>query len=108
MPSDSKLDSILIEVTKRITQAIAPEKIYLFGSHAWGHPTVDSDIDLFVIVNKSDQPAYRRSRAVYKHLHGLREPIEIVVRTKEEVERGKSVTTSLTRKVLDQGKLIYG
>jgi len=96
------------EATKRISQAIKPENIYLFGSHAWGSPTSDSDIDLFIVVSESDQPPYRRSRAVYHSLHGIRAPIEVVVRTREEVERSKLVVTSLTRKVLDQGKLLYG
>ena len=68
----------------------------------------ESDIDLFIIVKDSDQPPYQRSRNVYHFLRGMRAPIEIVVRTNEEVERSKSVVTSLTRKVLEQGKLLYG
>ena len=98
----------LAEATKRISMALKPEKIFLFGSHAWGLPTPDSDIDLFIIVKDSDQPPYQRSRNVYHFLRGMRAPIEIVVRTNEEVERSKSVVTSLTRKVLEQGKLLYG
>ncbi len=105
---DSSLNKAIGEATKRISQAIKPEKIYLFGSHAWGSPTSDSDIDLFIVVSESDQPSYRRSREVYHSLHGIRAPIEVVVRTREEVERSKSVITSLTRKVLNQGKLLYG
>lgn len=99
---------VIAEATKRISEALKPDKIFLFGSHVWGVPTSDSDIDLFIIVKDSDQPSYRRSRDVYRFLRGIREPIEVLVRTIDEVEKSKSVATSLTRKVLEQGKLLYG
>jgi len=96
------------EATKRISQALNPEKIFLFGSHAWGVPTPNSDIDLFIIIKDSDQPAYRRASKAYHSLRGMRAPIEVVVRTSEEVKKSTSVKTSLARKVLTQGKLLYG
>lgn len=105
---EKKTTEAIAEATKRISQTLKPEKIILFGSHAWGVPTRDSDIDLFIIVKESDQPSYRRSRSVYHCLQGVREPIEVVVRTKDEVEKRKSVVSSLTKKVLEQGKLLYG
>lgn len=98
----------LTEGIRRITIALNPEKIYLFGSHAWGIPTPDSDIDLFVIVKESEQPAYRRSREAYRSLRGLREPFEVIVRTVSEVEKSRTVASSLVKKVLEQGKLLYG
>jgi predicted nucleotidyltransferase len=99
---------IYSEAVRMIAEAMHPEKIYLFGSHAWGAPTPDSDVDLFVIVNNSNQPPYRRSRDAYRTLRGTRVPVEVVVRTREEVENSKTVVSSLTRKVLEQGKLVYG
>ena len=98
----------LTEVIRRIAIALNPEKIYLFGSHAWGIPTPDSDIDLLVIVKDSEQPAYRRSREAYRSLRGIREPFEVLVRTVAEVEKSKSVASSLVKKVLEQGRLLYG
>ncbi len=95
------------EGIRRIANALHPEKIYLFGSHAWGIPTPDSDIDLFVIVKESEQPAYRRSREAYRSLRGLREPFEVIVRTSSEVEKSKAVASSLAKKVLEHGKLLY-
>ena len=96
------------EATKRISQTLKPEKIFLFGSHAWGIPTPDSDLDLFIIIKDSDQPSYRRASDVYHSLRGMRAPIEVVVRTSAEVKKSKSVKTSLARKVLAQGTLLYG
>jgi predicted nucleotidyltransferase len=98
----------VLEGIRRIATALNPEKIYLFGSHAWGIPTPDSDIDLFVIVKESELPSYRRSREAYRSLRGLREPFEVIVRTKAEVEKSRTVASSLVKKVLEQGKLLYG
>jgi len=106
--TNEPLNESLAEVIRRITAALKPEKIYLFGSHAWGEATPDSDIDLLVIVKESSQPAYRRSSEAYRALRGIREPFEVVVRTVAEVEKNKSVASSLVKKILEQGKLLYG
>ncbi len=99
---------LLDEITKRVTETVHPEKIILFGSHVWGHPTEDSDLDLFVIVPPSDLPAYRRVRAIYKALRGLKVPVDIVMQTSVDVERSKNVATSLVKKVLEEGEVLYG
>ena len=33
--------------TPRLAEEFHPEKIWLFGSHAWGQPDDDSDVDLW-------------------------------------------------------------
>jgi predicted nucleotidyltransferase len=99
---------MLEEVTSRIVGAVHPEKIVLFGSHVWGRPTDESDIDLMVIVDRSNQPAYRLAREIYRSLRGLRLPVEVVVRTREEMERGSTVKTSLERRVLEEGRVLHG
>lgn len=99
---------ILEQVTRRIVKAVHPDRILLFGSHVWGLPTEDSDIDLLIIVPHSDQPAYRRARDVYKSLRGLPLPIEVVVRTRDEIAQANRVATSLERKVLTEGRALPG
>jgi predicted nucleotidyltransferase len=99
---------MLEEVTSRIVGAVHPEKIVLFGSHVWGRPTDDSDIDLMVIVDRSEQPGYRLARDIYRSLRGLRVPVEVVVRTRDEMARGLAVKTSLERRVLEEGRVLHG
>jgi len=57
---DTQDQQTVDEISKRIVSEVNPEKIILFGSYARGTPHEDSDLDLFVIVHSSDQPAYRR------------------------------------------------
>ena len=99
---------LLNEIARRIENAAHPEKIFLFGSHAWGKPTPDSDLDLFVVVSSSDMPSYRRAREIYRALRGIGVPVDIIVRTRDEVERSRQVVTSLARRVLDEGKVLHG
>ena len=49
------------EVVRRLVDEFHPEAIYLFGSHAWGKPTADSDLDLLVIVSQSRQKPIQRA-----------------------------------------------
>lgn len=104
-----KIDPVLLsEVTKRVAETVHPEKIILFGSHAWGTPTEDSDLDIFVVVTSSDEPAYRRVRPIYKALRGLKVPVDIIMQTRAEVERSRNVATSLVKKVMEEGRILHG
>ena len=100
--------NLLSQITTRIVDAIHPEKIILFGSYAWGKPDESSDVDLFIVVPRSDQPSYRRAAEVYRFIRGIGVPVDIVVQTHDEVERSKRVATSLANRVLEQGKVLYG
>src|SRR6266568_2921630 len=43
---------------REVVQRFEPEKIILFGSHAYGHPHADSDVDILVVMparNEIDQ-----------------------------------------------------
>ena len=46
------------ELETRIRDALAPlypEKVIPFGSYAWGQPTEDSDIDLYVVMQDASE-----------------------------------------------------
>ena len=44
------IEKIKDEIIERL-KPLKPDKIILFGSYAYGNPTEDSDIDLFLIKN---------------------------------------------------------
>ena len=99
---------VLEEMTQRLVAELQPEQIILFGSHAWGRPDEDSDVDLLVIVSHTnDKPAQRAMRA-YRCLRGLMIPTDILVKTRAEVERFRRVHASLESEVLERGKVLYG
>jgi len=54
------IDKIKLEIIERL-KPLEPNKIILFGSYAYGTPTPDSDIDLFLVkeINAENARAYR-------------------------------------------------
>ena len=79
-------EELLKEVVRRIVSAVDPEKIILFGSHAYGKAKKGSDLDLLVIVKESSLPRYKRSVPIYKALAGILVPKDVVVYTEKEIE----------------------
>ena len=41
---------LLARIVRNIVESVAPEKIILFGSYAYGNATDDSDLDILVIM----------------------------------------------------------
>ena len=98
---------LLDEIRERLVQEFQPEKVILFGSHAWGQPTPDSDIDLMVIVKHSTQSDYERAVRGYRCLSGINMPKDIIVKTKEEFDFFRFVRASLEYQIAEEGKVLY-
>ena len=99
---------LLQTATQRLVTEFQPEQIWLFGSHAWGTPTEDSDVDLMVILPQSDERPIRRDQRAQKCLGRLAVPADVLVRTRGEVNRYKHLRASLFHQVLNQGRKLYG
>ena len=103
------LDEHLLQtVTERLVAEFQPEQIWLYGSHAWGQPHEDSDVDLLVVVPQSDETPIRRSQRAHRCLRGLRMPKDVLVETRQEVDRVKELKTSLENTILSRGRRLYG
>ena len=101
-------EDLLQTATQRLVAEFQPEEIYLFGSHAWGTPGPDSDIDLMVIVPQSDERPIRRDQRAQRCLGRLLISADVLVRTRQEVNRVREVLGSLTHEVLHKGRKVYG
>ncbi len=103
-----KVPSVLLqEITQRLVNEFQPEEIILFGSHAWGKPDQDSDLDLLVIVSHSRLSPTRRAMRAHRCLQGLNVSKDILVRTRAEVERFRDVRASLEYQIFERGTVLY-
>ncbi len=98
---------VLAEISRRIVDKLHPDEVILFGSHAWGTPTEDSDVDLLVIVPDSDETPHRRAVRAHRALRGLAVPCDILVRTRAEVARVSPVRSSLLYRALTEGRRLH-
>jgi uncharacterized protein len=99
---------ILDEMVRRLVAEFQPEQIILFGSHAWGEPTEDSDIDLFVIVPESNENPLRRMQRACHCLSNMGVSKDVLVKTRAEADRYRNVRASLEYKVFHEGRVLYG
>jgi predicted nucleotidyltransferase len=100
-------DDLLREITRRLVELFQPQQIILFGSHVWGAPTSNSDIDLMVIISQSNLSDYERSVLGHRCLGGLDIAKDVVVRTRAEFDFFRDVRASLEYKIAHQGKVLY-
>ncbi len=96
------------EVVRRLVDEFHPEVIYLFGSHAWGQPNADSDLDLLVIIPDSKEKPIQRAVRAQRSLRGVRAAVDVLVKTRKEFERNIPVKASLEAQITREGKLLYG
>ena len=94
------------EIVNRIISFCSPEKIILFGSHAYGQPTPDSDLDIMVIMDTTERP-HKRAVSLRKLLRDISVPKDIIVKTPDEFKRYKDVIGTIVFPAAHYGKVIY-
>jgi predicted nucleotidyltransferase len=103
---DNKITSIRQLILESVDNSII-NKIYLFGSYAYGKPTEDSDIDLCVVVNDDID----RLDTYMKIIDTLWEnniiPCDLLVYNAKvffNVENPRSVENT----IIKEGRVLYG
>lgn len=99
---------LLDEIKNRLIAEFKPEEIWLFGSHAWGQPDEGSDVDLLVIVPESREGSVQRAQRAHRCLRGLGIAKDVLVKTRQEVDRFKTVSSSLEAEIFGRGRRLYG
>lgn len=100
-------DPKLVEIVRRLVEALRPERIYLFGSRARGEATAGSDYDVVVVVREVAKEPYLLERRAYRALWGLGTPVDVVVMTRHHFEKRRKLAASLPATVEREGKLLY-
>lgn len=95
-------------------KAADPFKIILFGSHAYGNPDHDSDIDLLVVTEDDFLPNdFSEKNAIYLRVaNTLTEiekkiPIDLIVHTKAMHRIFLELDSMFSRKIAVSGKVLY-
>jgi predicted nucleotidyltransferase len=95
---------VIRRFASEVAQRFHPEKIILFGSHAYGVPHADSDVDILVVMparNEIDQ-AVRIDRAVEPMF-----PLDLIVCTPKNIAWRLQEGDSFLREIMTRGKVLY-
>lgn len=93
------------EYAQRLGEAFSPHRVILFGSYAYGQPTLDSDVDLLVIT-PLDRDAVAKSVEIQLKLRPPF-PLELLVRSPEKVRERLEMGDGFMREILTKGKTLY-
>lgn len=110
---NQNIEEIKREIIEKL-EPLNPNKIILFGSYAYGTPTQDSDIDLFLLkddLKKEDVRDYRLE--LQKKLFDLQKKyllsIDIFVDSSSRVQqRIDVIKDQFYSEIMNKGKVIYG
>lgn len=88
-----------------IIKKFNPEKIILFGSYANGSPTLESDVDLLVIVKTNKSTLQLNSEIALSLDHSF--ALDIVVRTPKQIENRLHNGDFFLEDIINYGKVVY-
>jgi predicted nucleotidyltransferase len=89
-----------------IARAFRPEKIILFGSHAYGHPHRDSDVDVLIIMPNAKRHGRRPSLAIRRKIPaGF--PVDILVKEPRDIAKRLREGDSLLEEIVSRGRVMY-
>ena len=92
-------------VAQRIGAEFRPEKVILFGSHAYGTPSEDSDVDLLVIMEHSGSGVAQAIEIVRQVRSRI--PVDLVVRTPREMRQRLQWNDFFLKEVVKRGEVLY-
>ncbi len=97
---------MLQEIVRRIVEVAHPQEIIMFGSAARGEMGPNSDVDLLV-VKQGEFHQGRLTGDIYMNLLGVRQAVDVIVVTPEQVERYHDTDALVIAPALREGKVVY-
>ena len=97
-------DSIKDFVNDVINQ-FNPERVILFGSHALGDATIDSDVDVLVVMDFKSRPhqqAFEIRRTIKRSF-----PLDLLVRKPADIDRRLRLGDFFIKEIMREGKVLY-
>ncbi len=100
-----KINTQIKNLCRQIVENFNPQKIILFGSHAYGKPNADSDVDLLVVMPFEGRNSQKAVEIVSKVKTKL--PLDLLVRTSEQIEKRIEMEDFFMRGIVYKGKILY-
>lgn len=92
------------QITDQLKKQFRPEQIIIFGSYAGGEPTVDSDVDILIIM-QTDLSAREAAYTVRKAINPAF-PVDILVRTPAQIKQRTAMGDQFIQDILENGLVV--
>ena len=99
-------ESMIQDVSQHIVREFNPDKVILFGSHAYGAPRPESDIDLLIIMS-TDQRPMQRAVPILQKCRPRFVAMDVLVRTPQEIEDRLRAGDLFFLEVMKRGRVLY-
>jgi len=95
---------VIRRYARQVAEKFLPDKIILFGSHAWGTPNADSDVDLLVVM-----PAKNELTQAVRIRWECPSPfaMDLLVRTPAKLAWYLAENESFHSEIVNKGKVLY-
>jgi predicted nucleotidyltransferase len=96
--------TVIRRFAREVAERFQPEKIILFGSHAYGEPHADSDVDILVVMPARNEiaQAVRIDRQIDAPF-----PLDLIVRKPKTLAWRLQEGDSFLQEILAKGKVLY-
>ena len=108
------IDELKPQIIERL-MPLSPDKIILFGSYAYGTPTEESDIDLYVVTSDENIPSSWREKMdiKLKVSHALKDlkekyDFDLIVHTKAMNQKFYKMGSLFSKEIFKNGNILYG
>ena len=92
-----------------IVNTVPVKRMFLFGSHAYGTPDAQSDLDIYVVLaDDANMREIDAMRLIRRSIRGHKTmPVDVVVRKESEFNQRISAPT-IERQIVQEGVVLYG
>ena len=89
----------------KVVEQFAPQRVILFGSHARGDATPDSDVDLLVVM-RTEKQTIEQAVEIRQRI-GRSFPLDLIVKTPGDVAWRLSLHDCFLSTIITEGKTLY-
>jgi len=101
MVAINEIENLAAQIARRFK----PERIILFGSHAYGTSTPDSDVDILVVMPHNGDPlgkAVEIRCAIDRNFS-----LDVLVRSPDELQWRLAENDWFTREIVEKGRVLH-
>jgi len=99
------------QIAEIIQQTVPAERIYLFGSHAYGTPHKGSDYDFFLVVPdgvmRPMEAMQQAQLALARNMRRRTTPIDILATSRSNFNRMRTLLNTVEKDVDQKGVLLF-